>query len=1237
MREILLSFSIIFLSTLGVLAQSPAYITPNTVQENQALQVFISGNSQSQFEEWSVMAPAQLRLNDGSNLVTVANNYFNWQWNSSVGSYGFYTNLPAMTPGNYSLEVNNCWSSGGCWNTLNANAFTVTAIPPQITAINPQSAIQGQNLQVQVSGVNTNFQSWSWGSINFNQFSGTTFNSGTNHNGNNSVVFSNVTIPINADTGLYDVTVSTQIQSWMPVTSYTMNDGFRVYGNAYTIPNNISVNQGDTVAFFVAIPNNTHNICGCATNMWTTAFMLNFEALFPSYVGNYQWNNTLGAHGWEVEFIIPVGFPAGSHQLRFNESCYGYSGINGNSSGNIESNFTIAQGPPIITSISPSQGHPGQNLSVTISGVNTDFGNQWSGISTFRLQDASGQTIYGTSNSASGNYLYGNINIPITASYGSYDLDVWDYGINQWVTKDNAFEITLPSSYAMMPNTAEQGESLQVFISGSANSFMAFSCASNFSGGYVYGDLRLSNNNNIITIPNNVLNQVNQYGVNGFFTNLTVPNVPVGIYDLELNHCSGIDHYGYHNNCGNCWATVATNAFTVTQSPPKIFSITPNYAFPDDNLSVAISGLNMDFGNQWSGISTFRLQDANGQNIYGTSTSTLGDSLFGDIHIPTTASYGFYDLDVWDYGINQWVRKDSAFSIVANLCPMNSNAIWCDDFSNASRWNFSNSSIPSLNWSIEMDPNAIPVAALSPMASTSASNGYLFINSDATGSGDNNGTPVIVSAITANAIDLSVYPNVLLSFEHNYRWWKDTRGVRVSGDNGANWTEFEITNFSGYPNNQNSGNPEVTNIDISSVAGGKSQVLIEFYYDDNDIWAWYWAVDDVRIIEIPNNSLSISDAVYGGWWIGHQTTGGIGLDYTFNTMKQVTSNPYHFEALLHNDGLSTQNSRLHINVKDAIGTSVFRDSSASQTISIAMIDTFEVSNSFTPANTGIYYMEMWGESDLAITDTTYLSSIVSDTVYARDHGQVDGYWRVGRTCGGMVLGVDFDVYVTDDLTSVSAYVYGGAGGDVSIPGAEMFGALYEVDPQGDPIFLAQTDDYTIQQSDLDNWVSIPFNGAQTLAAGTSYMIAIGGYAHPLDTFSIAVSGEGQGATNHVQDNGCNIGSGGFGDWYWISSIPMIRMNLGTIASNIAENAFEGKLAVYPNPTKGIFTIDLKNTTADNYSIVVSDMLGKEVFASSSFVNGSFKENIDLSAFDKGVYLLSISNSNTSITEKIVIE
>ena len=55
------------------------------------------------------------------------------------------------------------------------------------------------------------------------------------------------------------------------------------------------------------------------------------------------------------------------------------------------------------------------------------------------------------------------------------------------------------------------------------------------------------------------------------------------------------------------------------------------------------------------------------------------------------------------------------------------------------------------------------------------------------------------------------------------------------------WVEIdEISNFSTYTYaNQSSDNPHMSTYDISSVAGGQSEVLIQFYYNDNDIWAWF--------------------------------------------------------------------------------------------------------------------------------------------------------------------------------------------------------------------------------------------------------------------------------------------------------------------------------------------------------------------------------------------------------------
>lgn len=194
--------------------------------------------------------------------------------------------------------------------------------------------------------------------------------------------------------------------------------------------------------------------------------------------------------------------------------------------------------------------------------------------------------------------------------------------------------------------------------------------------------------------------------------------------------------------------------------------------------------------------------------------------------------------------------------------------IWSDDFSDPSTWMMSNTSQPiDWDWTIEDDPSAIPNAAaeLYPFNSTTASNGFALINSDGQpGNVDGDGA-IVASITTATPINLLGYENVRLSFEHNYRWWQEDRWVRVSGDNGDTWTTYEITTGAGSPPSQNSSNSELTIIDISDVAGNQSEVLVEFYYNDNDAWAWYWAVDDVVIFETPDNDMRLFDAYYDEW------------------------------------------------------------------------------------------------------------------------------------------------------------------------------------------------------------------------------------------------------------------------------------------------------------------------------------------------------------------------------------
>jgi len=498
----------------------------------------------------------------------------------------------------------------------------------------------------------------------------------------------------------------------------------------------------------------------------------------------------------------------------------------------------------------------------------------------------------------------------------------------------------------------------------------------------------------------------------------------------------------------------------------------------------------------------------------------------------------------------------STMSNTPNFTPSSSvvapQNIWENNCSDISTWTVTNSSTLGYGWTIETDPNATPAGgALTPMASASASNGFMMISSDALGgSADNDGTIISTEFTNATPVDLSAYPNVQLTFQHNFRWWNDTRIVRISPDNGVTWVELDvITDDAGYSYPaQSSNNPHMSVYDISSVAGGMSEVLVQFYYNDNDIWAWYWAVDDIAISELPDNSIVSSDEVMGGWWIGYQTVGGLGQDYTFNPMSQAAANPFAFESVLRNGGIATQDITMHVEVtEDATATNVFSSTSNVLTLAAGEQDTVAANTTFSPMTGGLYNIAIWSEADSAgagsvytYSDTASKVTIITDYIYGKDYNSEDGYWRIGRSDGGLEISSTYDIYADADLYSVDAHI-----SDWSIPGAQVYAVLYEEDMTGasDPILLDQTDDYTIQSSDLGAWITLSFSSAFTLTTGTTFRIALGSYLNPLDTVGINTSGLGEYTAQGMFDkDGAYSDPVGTPGWYTISGIPMLRMN-----------------------------------------------------------------------------------------------
>ena len=308
---------------------------------------------------------------------------------------------------------------------------------------------------------------------------------------------------------------------------------------------------------------------------------------------------------------------------------------------------------------------------------------------------------------------------------------------------------------------------------------------------------------------------------------------------------------------------------------------------------------------------------------------------------------------------------------------------------------------------------------------------------------------------------------------------------------------------------------------------------------------YYSEKSTLSINELIENNLELVEANYGGWYTT-PIANGFGLEYTMTPLNQAIANPYTFEGIVTNTGGNDQLTKLNIEVFDDLGSSVFTSSSADSMILAQDVncnmDTviFVANNKFTPSSAGTYSFNTWASS--LDTSSVILSSdaIVTDSIYSRDDGVDYSEYGLGRSCGGMIIGSYFDIYSADDVTSISVFLR-----DNSVVGSKIFVELYEIDSNNDKLMLTQSDDYTLLSSDLGNWVDVKLVNPYNVAPG-SYMAAVGGYQHAFDTTIVGMSQYTWPTTCYIQKNGCLNSGQTFGSWYWLSRVPMIRINTGEL-------------------------------------------------------------------------------------------
>lgn len=567
--------------------------------------------------------------------------------------------------------------------------------------------------------------------------------------------------------------------------------------------------------------------------------------------------------------------------------------------------------------------------------------------------------------------------------------------------------------------------------------------------------------------------------------------------------------------------------------------------------------------------------------------------------------------------------------------------LWEDDMSSAATWNLTNNNTGGIavDWSIETNPALIPVAALAPFASATASNGFLFISSDANNTADGDGTIIDVTAETNTTIDLSGEPNVTLRFSHNYRWWNDIRTIRVSGDGGTTYTDFNLSDGTGYdltPNlgsgEQNSGNPQLEFLDISLIAGGQSDVKIQFVYNDADIWAWYWAIDDVDIIVKEDNDLRAGDTYFG-------TIAGYDFPFVYHQVPVAQIAPIEASTIVDNIG-AVQQTGVQFNV-DVNGTTT---SSASADIDPNMADSLFVA-SYTPAGLGEYifnYSITADQVDANPANNSYDNDtvVVNDFIYARDNGNLDG----GRSNSGdeYRYGNIFDIITEADLQAISFVAHTN-----SVANAEVSVILYQYDNTNttatslaDLITPIASSDlgnpYVLTQSDIDNgtMVNVKFeNGPVTLQAGGTYLAVINAIEDQASTaqFVCGAAGESAAGTSYLYDETDAT-------WYYVTETPMVRLNFDVSLGVDDSKELSTSLNAFPNPANTNVNVNFSVNESANVDMSVISVTGDVVYNNNfgTIAAGKYSENINVSELANGVYFYTLTVNGNVTTKKLVI-
>jgi hypothetical protein len=557
-------------------------------------------------------------------------------------------------------------------------------------------------------------------------------------------------------------------------------------------------------------------------------------------------------------------------------------------------------------------------------------------------------------------------------------------------------------------------------------------------------------------------------------------------------------------------------------------------------------------------------------------------------------------------------------NVIVSSSPIQSgqrSVLWEDDFSTPANWTMTNTSSPALDWTITTNVNVLPVASMRPVGFTTAANGFAKIDSDGAGaSATQNAT------MTYNTpIDLTGYQNVAIKFQQAARKFQDTYTLKVSGDGGSTWTNYIINPT--LQNNTETTNPAYVQVNISPVAGNQADVRVAFHY--TAAFGWFWAVDDIEIIELFDYDLALNSVYWGS-----TGAGGVKVPYYQIPIAQIA--PIEFTGSVENKGALTQGP-----VTFAVNSGAYNGTAVEASINPGSIVEMNTTSAFTPASSVASHTITFGvsssETDAVPADNTLPNETIAVTqnLYARASDV-----QTSATTGGIYqgsdpiqfqLGVFYDMFANGTIYAVKAFV-----DQNTEVGAELYATLYN---GADLSFLATSSVIKITTAQLGTYVNIPLLTPYAATAGTSVFAAVGASnsdaadkALFIGTSGVSVEGESL-YTNPSATN-----------WTIYSETPMIKLDFSQAAGVVTENQAFVLGQNMPNPFANTSVINYTLTSTEDITFEIVDMTGKVVKVIREGVRtaGSYAITINSNELSEGVYFYSMTNGTSKVTKSMVV-